>query len=559
MGTGNELAEATLETLPITVAVIDADGEILLTNQSWREFGPDDHRDDHVGVNYVATAQMDSDEYASRAIDGIEAVIDGDRETFAMEYPCHSPERKQWFMMRANRFTVDGERRVSVVHLEITERKLAEITVEETAAELREEHRALEHVLDRIDGLLRDVTDAAVGATTRDEIERRVCARLADTDPYVHAWTGRVDVTNRRLSPHEWASSDDVPLEDDELVLADDELVLADDETHPAVRALEDGEVQVIRDLETFDDAQRWWPAGAGDAFRSVAALPLTYGDVTYGVLVLFATEADAFAERELLVLDSLAGTIATSMNAIETRRMLTTDTVVELEVAIGDPSLFVAALSSALAATITYRGQTYDADGTPLVFFQADRAIDAAPSADGIDGVTDVTLLSTYDEGALLEVAVDDDVLTALSEHGAAIRRFDASVAEADTERRRALGNAADITLDLSNGQSARSVYDLLERRYDTVELIRYHETDRPTRTSQDVMTRLDSSLTDRQLTALQKAYYADYFEWPRNVSGEELAQSMDISRSTFHQHLRSAQRKLLDELFDGDPTSEG
>ncbi|WP_408960109.1 helix-turn-helix domain-containing protein [Natrinema sp. 74] len=25
-----------------------------------------------------------------------------------------------------------------------------------------------------------------------------------------------------------------------------------------------------------------------------------------------------------------------------------------------------------------------------------------------------------------------------------------------------------------------------------------------------------------------------------------------MDISRSTFHQHLRTAQRKLLDELFD-------
>ena len=549
MGTGNELADATLETLPITVAVLDADGEILLTNGSWRAFGPDDHRTDHVGVNYIETAKADADddEYARRAAEGLETLVDGERETFTMEYPCHSPERKQWFLMWAKRFTVGDAVRVSVVHLDITERKLAEMAAEETAAELREEHRALEHVLERIDGLLRDVTDAVIGATTREEIERTVCARLADTDPYVLAWIGRVDVTNRRLSPREWASSGDVPLEDGDLVLGSDE-------SHPAVRALSDDEAQVIQDLEAFDDAGRWWPTGAGDRFESVAALPLTYGDVTYGVVVVFADEADAFAERELLVLDSLAGTIATAMNAISARRMLTTDAVVELEIAIGDPSLFVTSLAAALGATVTYRGLTDDEGGTPIAFFHADRAIDGddLPDPAAIDGVSDLRHLSAYDDGTLLEVVVEDDVVRTLSEHGGAIRRFDAA-----REGRHAASDdaVAELVVDLPNGQSARSVYDLLERRYEAVELISYHETDRPTRTPGDVMARLESSLTERQLTALRKAYYADYFEWPRNVSGEDLAESMDISRSTFHQHLRTAQRKLLDELFD-DPT---
>lgn len=540
----HSLAAATLDTLPITVAVLDEDGDILLTNRSWREFGAEQRTDvDDVGVNYVATAADADDEHAARAVAGLEAILAGDRETFAMEYPCHSPEEKQWFLMRVSRFTVDDKTRIAVVHLDITDRKLAELETEATSDRLRDEREALEHVLDRIDGLVRDVTDAAVGAQTRTEIERRVCERLTGSDSYVLAWIGRTDVTNQRVTPREWASSADLPLEDGELVLDSAR-------SHPAVRALEAGEPAVVQDVDGFEDADRWWPSGAGSGFQSVAALPLEYGDVTYGVLVLFAEATGVFEERELLVLESLAGTIATAMNAIEARRMLTIDTVVELELAIEDPSLFVTQLARELDAVVTYRGLTYDEDGTPLVFFHVDRADDIAAIVAGFDAVSTVTELTEHDDGTLLEVAVDADVVTALSEHGAVIRRFGAG------------DGIADLTVELPNGQSARSVYDLLSNRYEHVELISYHESEEPTRTPQDLAARLETELTDRQLTALRKAYYAEYFAWPRNVSGEDLARTMDISRSTFHQHLRTAQRKLLDELFNSEhthPTSEG
>ncbi len=197
-----ELAAATLETLPVTVAVIDDEGEILLTNRSWRDFGPGP--DDHVGADYVATAATADDEYARQATAGIEAVLAGERDSFELEYPCHSADEKRWFMMRASPFTDDGQRLVSLVHLEITERKLAEIAAEENARQVRDEREALEHVLERVDGLVRNITDAAVGAGTRAEIEHEVCACLAETYPYVLAWIGRADVTAQRLSPHEW-------------------------------------------------------------------------------------------------------------------------------------------------------------------------------------------------------------------------------------------------------------------------------------------------------------------------------------------------------------------
>ncbi|AFZ73386.1 bacterio-opsin activator domain-containing protein [Natronobacterium gregoryi] len=542
MATRDALAEAALDTLPITVAVLDGNGNILLTNRAWDELDRDG-KTDHVGVNYVATARMaEQDEYARRAADGLEAVLAGDRDSVSMEYPCQTPAQKQWFLMRASRFTVDGEDRVAVLHLEITDRKLAEIEADEAAQRLREEQQSLEHVLERVDGLVRDVTDAAVGATSRDEIERRVCQRLTATDPYVLAWVGRVDVTAQRISPREWAGRDDVPLETDELVLSSDE-------THPAVSALDAGESQVIQDVGTFEDADQWWPTGAGEWFQSVAAVPLEYGDVTYGVLVLFAEEAEVVDDRELLVLESLAGTVSTAMNAIEARRMLTTETVVELEVAIEDSSLFVGALATDLEASVTYRGLTYDRDGTALAFFYVDQRDGVADVAASLDGVTEATVLSEYGDGALLELALSDDVVTAIGDHGGVIQRLDA----APNNR------VVDLALQLPNGQSTRSIYNVLEERYDRVELLSYHESDQPTQTPRDVLAKLDSELTDRQAMALRKAFYSEYFEWPRGTSGEELAESMGVSRSTFHQHLRAAQQKLLAELFAVDPTSEG
>ncbi|MFB6142160.1 MAG: helix-turn-helix domain-containing protein, partial [Halorientalis sp.] len=62
----------------------------------------------------------------------------------------------------------------------------------------------------------------------------------------------------------------------------------------------------------------------------------------------------------------------------------------------------------------------------------------------------------------------------------------------------------------------------------------------------------RIEEALTDRQLAALQTAYVAGYFDRPRRANGDDLAEAMGVTRSTFHQHLRVAQRKLLAEFFD-------
>jgi predicted DNA binding protein len=57
----------------------------------------------------------------------------------------------------------------------------------------------------------------------------------------------------------------------------------------------------------------------------------------------------------------------------------------------------------------------------------------------------------------------------------------------------------------------------------------------------------RLFENITDRQLAALQLALENGYYEQPRQTSLRELASQTSVARSTFEEHLRKAENKLL------------
>jgi predicted DNA binding protein len=74
---------------------------------------------------------------------------------------------------------------------------------------------------------------------------------------------------------------------------------------------------------------------------------------------------------------------------------------------------------------------------------------------------------------------------------------------------------------------------------------------------------TLLKRTLSDRQWTAIQLAYYTGYFDQPRKSTGKEIAERMGITRQTFNRHLRKAEQRLarfimedLDENQFGDFT---
>jgi predicted DNA binding protein len=63
---------------------------------------------------------------------------------------------------------------------------------------------------------------------------------------------------------------------------------------------------------------------------------------------------------------------------------------------------------------------------------------------------------------------------------------------------------------------------------------------------------TLLEETLSERQWTAFQLAYYAGYFDRPRKRTGEDIADRMDITRQTFHRHLREAHRRVAQFVME-------
>jgi predicted DNA binding protein len=58
--------------------------------------------------------------------------------------------------------------------------------------------------------------------------------------------------------------------------------------------------------------------------------------------------------------------------------------------------------------------------------------------------------------------------------------------------------------------------------------------------------------TLTEKQLAALRAAHAGGYYDWPRRgSSAQELADALGVASATYHQHLRAAERKLVDAFF--------
>src|SRR5690606_25745160 len=57
----------------------------------------------------------------------LEALIGGKIDSFQLEYPCHSPTEKRWFIAHVSRFPDDGVLRIVISHENITGRKMAEL------------------------------------------------------------------------------------------------------------------------------------------------------------------------------------------------------------------------------------------------------------------------------------------------------------------------------------------------------------------------------------------------------------------------------------------------
>jgi two-component system sensor kinase FixL len=135
------MKSAILASLPTSVAVVDRHGQIIAVNESWLQFaGQEGTWNTGVGmdVSYLDICRQAAGRgipQASEALLGIEAVLDGSRAAFALEYASGAKDGDRWFAMSV----LPLKRREGgavVSHTDVTERKRAEMDAQQSRQEL---------------------------------------------------------------------------------------------------------------------------------------------------------------------------------------------------------------------------------------------------------------------------------------------------------------------------------------------------------------------------------------------------------------------------------------
>jgi predicted DNA binding protein/PAS domain-containing protein len=456
-----------------------------------------------------------------------------------------------------------------------------------TARKRRERRLATQRdqlqTVSELNGLIRGIVQAIVSETDRAGIERSVCDRIVDGDLYhtacigdVATWNGEAD----RWTVAGVASGEDAPeVERDTLDASEGGSVGptpaasgAPVEGNPVDGAAGDGSMEAAAVTDGADDAtiDPADPAtnapdasapvdddsreSVGDGAGSVGAnlpvipeddhtwvvVPVVYGRTVYGAIGL-ATRRETVSSRERAVLGELGEAVGHAINAVSNRQLLSSDAVVRVDLESTAPADPLVAATEASGATIELAGIVASEEHSSLAYVRVAGDLDAVESTlvDVADGA--VRRVREGDDGGLLEWRITgEDLLGTVVDHGAQIRAFDAADGRVDYE------------VEVASEDAARTLLDALEHSYDGVRLVAKRERGCPIDETASVSADAIENLTARQQEAIEAAFRAGYFDWPRESTAEEVASAMDIAPSTLHSHLRKAEGTLLGELLD-------
>ncbi|MFN8709436.1 MAG: PAS domain S-box protein, partial [Planctomyces sp.] len=141
--TSEEFHLSIFDSLSEHVAVLDENGIIIAVNEAWRRFSLDNGGSSQaiapIGVNYLQMCGRAGTETgcanSAQLHRAMQAILDGHQSEFTLEYPCHTQNQKRWFHVQVTRML--GPRPGLVVsHLNVTNRKMAEMALEESRREL---------------------------------------------------------------------------------------------------------------------------------------------------------------------------------------------------------------------------------------------------------------------------------------------------------------------------------------------------------------------------------------------------------------------------------------
>jgi predicted DNA binding protein/FixJ family two-component response regulator len=414
----------------------------------------------------------------------------------------------------------------------------------EQARQTRERvrHREQLETLNRLNRIGQDVTHAVITESTREDLERAVCERLVESDAYRFAWLGEVDRSGGRFAARTAASVDggfDVATVPFGGVEGDE---------RPEARAVRTREPQAVQDVPTDPafDLRREQIAECG--YRSMAAIPISYRTVFYGILAIYDGSPNTFTDTALENLSRLGEVIGHAITAVERKEALVSDATLQLEFRLEN-------VCDELVERST--------EGWTLAFerlIRSDEGFLLYGRAEGIPGdelsevvgrselVDDLRKLSSGTETYECELVTSwgDELVRTLAEHGGLVT----SVTVTNGEFK--------FVVEVPTGRDKHQVVELVEEHYPDATLHAQRTVNREDTEVANSRSGFTDRLTPKQRAALETAFHAGYFEWPRTTTGEEIADRLGITQATFSQHFRAAERAVFEAIFETDATDD-
>ncbi len=412
------------------------------------------------------------------------------------------------------------------------DRVAGQADIRERDAELESQTRRLEE-LDNLLSVSQDVSKLVRDAKTRAELEQGLCNQLVTYDCLSFAWVGHHPGDHDKLVPRAWAGSEDGYLDDISLRVDGDE---------PALRTAATDETVTIPNVTTQIRENEWAQKALDREFQSILAVPLSYGDTDYGVVAVYATDPGTFNPSTETSIDELGSAIAYGINSVETRRGILSERVTELDITLGTTDTLLNAVASIAGEPVSYQEMTpMDDQTTQTLFTLSDPPVAEILELESEFVVVDSLTHTKQGGNHLFRATISGQtVATDLLQCGGIPEQIIAG-----PEKTRA-------TVTLSAELSVREFLERVSEQYPEAELrSREHTENLDTATSTFQQT-LEERLTDRQREVLITAYESGYFQSPRETTGEELAELLDISQPTVTHHLREAQYRLFTAIFE-------
>jgi len=420
------------------------------------------------------------------------------------------------------------------------ERVQRETELRESREQLQDQKETFQR-FNRIHELIRLVVRRLTDVNTRAELEQVVCDELAASEFYDSAWIGEMDRENH-IEPRASAGVDE------DMIEAFGSMTLDQLEGGIISRALDEQDIRVIEQVSMEPDHEVGTDREVrDDQLESTAAVPIIYKKRQYGVLIVKSDQSDVFEDTAQRGLKILGEIIGFAINSIRNRSLLQSDSVIELEFEITDPTSIPVAVSKTLNCRCEITGITPAEDGSVVCYLKIDHPSCARISdqIQSMEGVSDVRVIEKTESMCRIEFVKTSTSAEQLHRFGA---RTTGAVAE---------GGKARVTAVAPPEADIRDIVETYRTLYPEATLVSKRRRDRDRRTESTLHRVFNEQLTDKQARAIEAAYRAGYYEWPRQSTAEDVAKSLDISSSTFHQHMRSAYHRLFDEIFSEEDVS--